>query len=60
MSTGLMVTEGTCDAKKRLYVQGKLERPDEEGPGQGTVTTRWTSPTAEVFEMYTPGRMARK
>ena len=31
MSTGMMVSEGTCDAQKRLHLHGQLERPDQEG-----------------------------
>lgn len=56
MSTGLMVSEGTCDAKQTCKFTGSWNDPIRKGPINARMTTRWTSPTTEVFEMYAPGR----
>jgi hypothetical protein len=55
MSTGLMVSEGTCDAKGACTFAGSWNDPIKKGPVQARMTTKWTSPTVEVFEMYGPG-----
>jgi hypothetical protein len=57
MSTGIMVTEGTCDAdKKACQFTGSWNDPVRKTPVKARMTTRWTSPTTEVFEMYGPAR----
>ncbi|MBI1950062.1 MAG: DUF1579 domain-containing protein [Acidobacteria bacterium] len=56
MSTGLMVNEGSCDAKKACTFTGSWNDPIKKGPVQARMTTRWTSPTTQVFEMYGPGK----
>ncbi len=57
MSTGIMVTEGTCDAQgKTCTFTGSWNDPIKKGPVKARMTTRWTSPTTEVFEMYGPGK----
>jgi hypothetical protein len=56
MSTGLMVSEGTCDASRSCKFSGTWNDPIRKGPVTSRMTTRWTSPTTEVFEMYGPGR----
>ena len=56
MSTGLMVSEGTCDAHRACKFSGTWNDPIRKGPVTSRMTTRWTSPTTEVFEMYGPGR----
>jgi hypothetical protein len=56
MSTGLMVSEGTCDAKNACTFTGSWNDPIKKAPVTARMTTRWTSPTTEVFEMYGPGR----
>jgi len=55
-STGLMVSEGTCDAKNACTFTGSWNDPVKKGPVTARMTSRWTSPTTEVFEMYAPGR----
>ena len=35
---------------------GSWNDPVRKGPVTARMTTRWTSPTTEVFEMYGPGR----
>jgi hypothetical protein len=56
MSTGMMVSEGTCDAKNACTFTGSWNDPIKKGPVTSRMTSRWTSPTTEVFEMYGPGR----
>ena len=56
MSTGLMVCEGTCDANRACKFSGSWNDPIKKGPVKSRMTTRWTSPTTEVFEMYGPGK----
>lgn len=56
MSTGVMMSEGTCDAKNACTFKGSWNDPIKKGPVVARMTSRWTSPTTEVFEMYGPGR----
>jgi hypothetical protein len=56
MSTGLMVSHGTCDTHNACTFTGSWNDPIKKAPVQSRMTTRWTSPTTEVFEMYGPGR----
>jgi hypothetical protein len=56
MSTGLMVSEGTCDAKDACTFTGSWNDPIKKTAVKSRMTSRWTSPTTEVFEMYGPGR----
>lgn len=56
MSTGLMVSEGTCDAQQNCAFTGSWNDAVKKGPVRARMTTRWTSPATEVFEMYAPGR----
>jgi hypothetical protein len=56
MSTGIMVSEGTCDAAgKSCTFTGSWNDPVKKTPIKARMTTKWTSPTTEVFEMYAPG-----
>jgi hypothetical protein len=57
MSTGLMVSQGTCDPTgKTCTFTGTWNDPVKKGPLKSRMTTKWTSPTTEVFEMYGPGK----
>ncbi len=56
MSTGIMVSEGTCDAQHACTFTGSWNDPITKGPKTVRMTSRWTSPTTEVFEMHGPGR----
>jgi len=56
MSTGLMVSEGTCDAQQVCSFAGSWNDPITKGPVTMRITTRWTSPTIQIFEMYGPGK----
>jgi hypothetical protein len=55
MSTGLMVSDGTCDEAGNCTFTGSWNDPVTKGKTTARMTTKWTSPTVEVFEMYTPG-----
>jgi hypothetical protein len=54
MMTGLMTTEGTCDAQKKCTFQGSQMDPVRKTVVKMRMTTHWPSPTVEVFEMYAP------
>jgi hypothetical protein len=56
MSTGLMVSEGTCDAKQTCSYSGSWNDPITKGPVTMRMTSRWTRPTTQIFEMYGPGK----
>ena len=57
MSTGLMVSHGTCDAQgKSCTFTGSWNDPIKKAPVKARMTTRWTSPTSEIFEMFGPGK----
>jgi hypothetical protein len=56
MSTGLMVSEGTCDAKLKCDLSGSWNDPIRKGPVTVRISTRWTSPTTQIFEMYGPAK----
>src|SRR5438093_2643488 len=56
MSTGLMVSEGSCDAQKNCTFNGTWNDAVKKAPVKARMTTRWTSPTTEIFEMYAPGK----
>lgn len=55
MSTGVMVSEGNCDAKQVCTFIGRHNDPVSKQVQSSRMTSRWTSPTVEVFEMYGPG-----
>lgn len=55
MSTGVMVSEGDCDANGACTFHGSWNDPITKKKVIARMTTRWTSPTVEVFEMYAPG-----
>lgn len=57
MSTGIMVSTGTCDASgKSCTFTGSWNDPIKKAPVKSRMTSKWTSPTTEVFEMYGPGK----
>ena len=57
MSTGIMVNQGACDAQtKSCTFTGSWNDPVEKTPVTARMTTRWTSPTTQVLEMYGPGK----
>jgi hypothetical protein len=60
MSTGMMFSEGTCDAQKNCTFNGTYNCPIRKGPVKSRMTTKWTSPTTEVFEMYGPDKTGKE
>ena len=61
MSTGIMLNEGTCDATgKSCTFTGSWNDPIKKGPVKARMTTKWTSPMVEIFEMYGPGKDGRE
>ena len=56
MSTGIMVSEGTCDAKHTCTFTGSWNDPIKKAPVKARMVSRVTGPTTEVFEMYGPGK----
>jgi len=55
MSTGLMASEGTCDDQGACTFTGSWNDPVSKQEVSARMTTKWSSPTVEVFEMYGPG-----
>ena len=55
MSTGVMLSEGTCDAQGACTFTGSWNDPVTKGKVEARMTNRWTSPATELFEMYGPG-----
>ena len=61
MMTGLMVSEGTCDAPARnCTFTGSWSDPVKKAPFKARMTTKWPSPTTEIFEMYGPGKNGKE
>lgn len=56
MSTGVMVSKGTCNAMGACEFRGGWNDPIKKGPVKARMTSRWTGPTTQVFEMYGPAR----
>ena len=56
MSTGVMLSEGTCDAQGVCTFTGSWNDPVTKGKITARMVSRWTSPTTEVFEMHAPGK----
>lgn len=55
MSTGVMVSDGTCDAQLACTYTGKHHDPVTKKEQTSRMTSRWTDTNTEVFEMYGPG-----
>jgi hypothetical protein len=60
MSTGLMVSEGTCNAQRECTFKGSWNDPVKKTVVHSRMTTRWTDPKTEVFEMYGPDRKGQE
>jgi hypothetical protein len=55
MSTGVMVSEGDCDAEGACTLAGSWNDAVTKGKTNARMTTKWTDANTEVFEMYGPG-----
>lgn len=60
MSTGMMLSEGDCDAKHACTFRGSWYDPVKKTKVSSRMASRWTSPTVEVFEMYGPDRAGKE
>jgi uncharacterized protein DUF1579 len=56
MSTGVMLSEGTCDDKGTCTFTGTWNDPVTKKKLTSRMTSRWPSPTTEIFEMYGPAK----
>jgi hypothetical protein len=52
MSTGLMVSEGTCDKKNACTYKGSWNDAVTKKPKSVRMTSKWTNAKTEVFEMF--------
>lgn len=55
MGTGVMLSDGECDAKGNCTFTGRFNDPVGGAGRTSRMTTRWTDASTEVFEMYGPG-----
>ena len=60
MGTGVMVSEGSCDDQGTCTFTGSWNDPVKKGVVTARMTSRWTSPTTEVFEMYAPDKSGKE
>ncbi len=54
MSTGVMVSEGDCDQDGTCTFTGSWHDPVSKQEVVSRMTSRWSTPSVEVFEMYAP------
>lgn len=55
MTTGLMVSSGSCDADHACAYTGTYQDAVSKQPVTARMTSRWSDKDTEVFEMYAPG-----
>jgi hypothetical protein len=55
MSTGLMVSQGDCTAEGACTFTGGWNDPVTRKEINARMTTKWTNPNVELFEMFAPG-----
>ncbi len=55
LSTGIMVSEGSCEANGACTYTGSWNDPVKKSKFSVRMTTKWTSPTVQLFEMFGPG-----
>ena len=55
MGTGLMVSEGDCDAAGRCTFTGRWTDPVTKTETVARMVSHWAGPDTEVFEMYGAG-----
>ena len=60
MSTGVMVSEGDCSDDGACTFTGSWNDPVTKGKINARMTTRWTSPEVQLFEMFAPGPDGRE
>ena len=55
MSTGIMLSDGSCDDKGACTFTGSWNDPITKGKINARMTTKWTDANTELFSMYTSG-----
>jgi hypothetical protein len=60
MSTGLLMSEGTCNAQKACTFTATHMNPVTKKPMKLRMTTRRPSPTTEMFEMFGPDKNGKE
>jgi len=60
MSTGMVFSEGTCDAKNTCKYTGHWNDPIKKGPTTCHMTASWPSPTTQVFELRGPDKKGKE
>jgi hypothetical protein len=60
MMTGMIMSEGKCDAQKACTFNGSWNDAVTKGPKKTRMTSKWTNPTTEVFEMYAPDKTGKE
>lgn len=60
MSTGLMVSDGSCDAKMACVYTGSWVDPVTKEKVGSRMTSRWPDANTEIFEMYGPAPDGRE
>ena len=55
MSTGVMVSQGDCSDDGACTFTGSWNDPVTKGKIDARMTTKWTSPDVQLFEMFAPG-----
>jgi len=55
MSTGVMVSLGDCSDDGACTFTGSWNDPVTKGKIDARMTTKWTSPDVQLFEMFAPG-----
>jgi len=56
VSTGIMVSKGSCDEKGTCTFTGSWNDPVRKTEVTARMITRQKSPTTEIFEMFGPGK----
>lgn len=56
MSTGMMISEGKCDANDNCTFIGTYNDAVKKAPVKSRMTSKWTSPTSQLFELYGPAK----
>ena len=55
MSTGIMVSDGSCDDKGKCAFSGSWNDPLTKAPVSARTESEWMDDATEIFRMYGPG-----
>jgi hypothetical protein len=56
MSTGMMLSEGTCDANNTCKFTGEHNDPISKKPMKMRMSSSWPNATTQLFEMWGPSK----